>query len=482
MKEIKDLPKVDDVVLPKLGSIRPGVYILALTIFVVLLVVFIIGFLPGVLNGGKFVNFESEIDNVGVYVDDNYISGTPAQKFIKSGTHEVVYKKASQIIASDTIKVSHPVFLTYIFHRYQDVNLDLNQLNEEKINKIINYDIQLIIDQSGILEFNSVTNYIPYFSQYAKDAIAFDLDRNTISENLNLASSFISSKEMLDDAINAYDTIGLDYGNVLNVAKEVFSDNTSEIGLDFVDKTVNATSDTLVVDNNAIITTLKVNPISFVMGNKTYSSYPNINEAGINVEVNDSFYLSKLPISNYLYSLFVVENPKWAKSNKDSLINDNLVDDNYLNGISLSTSYPSLEPITNISYYAAQAFCSWLSDKSGKNVYIPSEKEWNAAAFASTNYINNTYSNSLIALNSYDNQFDLMLGGVWEFTSTPYFPLNRLVDNRDSIINEINNNYNSDIVVKGGSLLNSSIDINSIGAMEKSACFEYMGFRIAYKN
>ena len=481
MKEIKDLPKIDDVVLPKFGSVRPGVYILTLVILVVLLVVFLIGFLPGILNGGKFVNFTSDIDNVGVYVDDTYISGTPAQSFIKSGEREVVYKKASQVIARDTIKVSHPVFLTYIFHRYQDVKLDLNEINDEKIDKIINFDLQLIIDQSPIIEFSSVTNYIPYFSQYAKDAKVFNLSEEKIKEDLNLASSFISSKEMLDDAISAYDYLGLEYGPSVLKAKEVFEEDAQLIGLPFKDISVTTTQSSLKISDNATINTLKVDPIEFVMGDTTYSSYPSINEAGILVNLDSSFYISKVPVTNYLYSLFVVENPTWAKSNKDSLIEKGLVDDNYLEGISLSPNFPSLEPIRNISYYAAQAFCNWLSEKTGEDIYIPSEEEWTLSAFASTNYLENSYSSSLISTKSLDNQFDLMLGGVWEFTSSPYFSLSRIVDERESLINNIKSNFDSDIIVKGGSLLNTSATINSVGAIDKAACFEYMGFRIAYK-
>lgn len=480
MKEIKDLPEIDDVVLPKVGNIRPGVYVLALVVFVILLAIFLIGFLPGILNGGKFVNFTSNIDNVGVYIDDNYISGTPAQEFIESGDHIVVYKKASQIIAKDTIHVSHPVFLTYIFHRYQDVKLDLNELNNEKIEKIIDYDINLIIDQSSILTFNSVVNYIPYFSQYAKDAIAFELENEKIENDLNLASSFISSIEMLNDAKAAYDYLGIEYSQSLIKADTIFNGNGNTIGKEFKDIKVSTTTDTLKVDNNAIINALKVEANSFVMGTSTYNTYPSINEAGITVNLDKEFYLSKSPISNYLYSLFVIENPTWAKSNKEVLINKGLVDKNYLEGISLSTNYPSLEPITNISYYAAEAFASWLTNKTNKNVFIPSEEQWSLACFASTNYLNNSYSKSLIATSSIDNQFDLMLGGVWEFTSTPYMPLSRIVDNRDHLLQLVKEKYNYDIVVKGGSLLNNSVDINTIGAMDKSACFEYMGFRIAY--
>ncbi|MGD1823530.1 MAG: formylglycine-generating enzyme family protein [Pleomorphochaeta sp.] len=480
MKEIKDLPEIDDVVLPKVGNMRPGVYVLALVVFVVLLVIFLIGFLPGILNGGKFVNFNSEIDNVGVYVDGNYISGTPAQEFIESGEHEVVYKKASQIIAKENITVGHPLFLTYIFHRYQNVNLEFNELTTEKINHIINYDINLIIDQSSILTFNAITNYIPYFSQYAKDAVAFELSESEIKEDLNLASSFITSVEMLEDAKAAYDYIGIDADDSLLKAEALFNGDSNNIGKAFKNVEINTTIDTLKISDKAIISTLKVEPTSFVMGDTTYNTYPSINEAGIEINLDSSFYLSKTPISNYLYSLFIVENPTWAKSNIESLLEKGLVDENYLKGISLSTSFPSLEPITNISYYAAEAFCTWLSAETNTNIFIPSEEQWTLACFGSTNYIENTYSNSLIATTSDDNQFDLMLGGVWEYTSTPYIPLSKVVDNRDSLIIQTQENYTTDIVVKGGSLLNNSVDINRVGAMKKSACFEYMGFRIAY--
>ncbi len=481
MKEIKDLPKIDDVALPKVGSLRPGVYILTLAIVVIVLIIFLIGFLPGILKSGKYVNFTSNIDNVGVYVDGEYLSGTPTQSFIESGEHRIIYKKASQIVAKETIKVSHPVFLTTFIRRYQDVNLELNTLESEKIEKIINFDIQLIINQSSILQFSSVTNYIPYFSHYAKDAIAFNLSEERIKKDLNLASSFISSIEMLEDAKEAYRSLNIEYGNSLKLAQKVFEEEGTMIGESFKDVEVKTLPSSLKVGNDAVISMLKIDPVSFVMGDETYSTFPNVNEVGIKANLTDSVYISKTPVSNYLYSLFVVENPTWSKSNKTTLINKGLVDDNYLEGISLSPTYPSLEPIRNISYYAAEAFTSWLSEKTNRDVYIPSEKEWSAASLASTNYINNSYSTSLVSTASYDNQFDLMLGGVWEFTSTPYFPLSRLVENREDLINDINNNYNCDIIVKGGSLLNSSININNVGVMEKSACFEYMGFRIAYK-
>jgi len=37
-------------------------------------------------------------------------------------------------------------------------------------------------------------------------------------------------------------------------------------------------------------------------------------------------------------------------------------------------------PAINVSWYAAQSFCNWLSTKTGKNVHLPTEAQWEKAA------------------------------------------------------------------------------------------------------
>lgn len=484
MKEIKDLPQVDKVELPKLGGIRPGVYILTIIILIAAIIIFIIAFLPGIKNGGRFVTFNTELDNVAVYVDDTFVTGLPGQQFIKSGEHTITYKKGGIVLSEDTLSVDHPVFLTWLIRRKMTVDFNDFNISSEKAKQLRAFDLQMISDQSRITTFTSVVNYIPYAISYAKDAINYDFDSDTIKLDLETMSSFISSIEMIEDIQSAYDLIGLEVGNTFKLASTLFDGTTS----DDVGEFATNPSDTMNIEtkasvlsfDNVSISTVSIPSNEFVMGDREIYSYPKVSEAGVLVNT-DNFYITTSPISQYLYSLFVDENPQWEKSNIDDLVSKGLVDRNYLKGIALSATYPNLNPITNISYNAAEAFTKWLSTKTKKNVMLPSQEYWSSAAITSQEFINDDIAKSVITLNQNSNRPQLMLGGIWEFTSSPFLPYSRLIDSSNVLKNMNDLNLNSDVVVKGGSILNSSTTVNSVGVMERDSCFDYLGFRVIYK-
>lgn len=483
MKEIKDLPEVDKVSLPNIGGIRPGVYILTLLILAAAIIIFLIGFLPGILHGGRFVSFDSEIDGVGLYVDNTYISGLPGQQFVESGEHTITYKKGGIVLSEQILEIDHPVFFTWLVRRNKVIEMNDFDLSSEDTVKLRSFDIQMSYNQSRVTTFTSVVNYIPYALQYAKDAIAYGWDADTVAVDLDTMSGFISSIEMVEDIQNAYDLIGIEEGSNFKTAKTLFDgslmDDVGEFATDVsTASNISTSKSSLNFDGNSIDSIL-IPSNTFIMGDRQIYSYPKVSEAGISVE-NDDFYISTVPVSQYLYSLFVQDNPTWSKSNIESLIESNLVDQNYLKGIALSTQFPSYAPITNISYNAATAFCTWLSSKTDKNVIIPTETMWSSAALASDNYIHNTYSTTLTSMTPESNRPQLMLGGVWEFTSSNFLPYSRLIDESSVEENLKNLDVNCDVVVKGGSILNTSTTINSVGVMERDVCFDYLGFRIAY--
>lgn len=484
MKEIKDLPQVDKVELPKLGGIRPGVYILALIILVAAIIIFVVAFLPGIMKGGRYVTFSSEIDNVAVYVDDTFITGLPGQQFIESGDHTITYKKGGIELSSDTLKVDHPVFLTWVFRRNMDVELNKADLSLSKIKQLRAFDLQMIQDQSRITSFTSVVNYIPYAVGYAKDAIFYGFDKSTIKLDLDTMSSFISSNEMIEDIQNAYDLIGMDNGDIFKVASTLFDgSNNSDVGIAMQTSDESSslkTKSSKLEFDNVSIDSIFVPENQFIMGDKVIYSYPKVAEKGTQVST-DNFFITTEPISQYVYSLFVKENPSWEKSNIDQLVEQQLVDRNYLKSIALSTQFPNMMPITNISYNAAEAFAEWLSKKTGKTVSIPSQEYWSSAAITSNEFINNTYSKSLISLVQNSQVPQLMLGGVWEFTSSSFLPYSRLVDSTNVLNNIENLDLNVDVIVKGGSILNSATNVSNVGVMEKDSCFDYLGFRVIYK-
>ena len=217
---------------------------------------------------------------------------------------------------------------------------------------------------------------------------------------------------------------------------------------------------------------------SFVMGTLTGQNYPAINEAGIKV-TTPSFALSTYEVSQYQWALFLQENPMWEKANLASLVEQGLVDEAYLAGLSPSTIFVTNKPIHTISYFAAQAFCEWLSSKTGKTVFLPSESMWTIAAYSHSNL---KFDASLSPIPSPLKEPVSLLGGVWELTQTPYIPLARITDYQKALALHESFGLTTQPIVKGGSYLNDArtISSNTVGVVDPDVCGDLIGFRVAW--
>ncbi|MDR0322482.1 MAG: SUMF1/EgtB/PvdO family nonheme iron enzyme [Treponema sp.] len=115
-------------------------------------------------------------------------------------------------------------------------------------------------------------------------------------------------------------------------------------------------------------------------------------------ETINSFLISETPVSRQLFQIFLNENPQWREQQTDYYPDEISVypSETYGNGI-----------ITGVTWYAAQAFCSWLSGRlpaslSAMEVRLPTEDEWLSAAQTITG----------------------MRNPGWEWCADPYAPLN----------------------------------------------------------
>ncbi|HIS13360.1 MAG TPA: hypothetical protein IAA76_02085, partial [Candidatus Ornithospirochaeta stercorigallinarum] len=72
MRKKRELPEVEPVELKPIFGIRPGIVILSSIVLFILIVFFLLFMLPGIVKGGKYVSFESELTDVGIYLDDQY--------------------------------------------------------------------------------------------------------------------------------------------------------------------------------------------------------------------------------------------------------------------------------------------------------------------------------------------------------------------------------------------------------------------------
>ena len=456
MRKKRELPEVEPVKLKPIFGLRPGIVILSSIIAVFLLIFFLLFMLPGIVNGGKYVSFTSDLTGIGVYMDGSYLGSTEGSRyFIQSGEHSVSYVKNSVEIGNDTIDISHPIFFTLLFHRSEDINVEY-QKSDELVASVNERFLSDVSSWSKVTTFVPPTTLPPLFSSYAKDMIALN---ETINSALwDKAVAHISSKEMYLDYLEACSMLSI----------------TSELDATIFTTDENASYNYL-HDVSAPSSSgdgfISYEAATFEMGSYLGDRYPLINEKRIEVSTPD-FSISSRPVSEYDYALFISENPEWALSNKENLIAEGLVDENYLSGVSLSIGYVSLRPIRNISYYAAQAYIDWLSKRDGVSYRLPSEAEWSYAAYSVQD---KSYATSINWADADSSRPQMMMGGVWEFTSSEYVPLSRILG-YDCYSLE-----NDDIIIKGGSYLNPPEEINAdtVGLISKSTCSDYVGFRIA---
>lgn len=464
----KELPEVEPVKIKPLFGLKPGVWLTIAYALAIILIIFFLGILPGIKDGFKRVTFRSDIGNCAVYVDGKYKGGTPFTTKIPSGLHDVSYQVNGVEIDNFKLSIGHPFFFTWLFPRHEDV-YSYAQINVEAFNALSKELLEDAVAYSAVLDYDDTHRYAPIFTTYAKALASSQFKSDTSA--LFAALSFVTTQEMYDDASNALSILGLK-------ASIPFSslDGKASVGVqDELPIQGKAVAERLKTDL-VVIDGFRISQSTFSNGRSVTASYPEVNEAGNTVTV-PSFCISAICVTENMYANFVAQNPQWALSNKDNLIAQGLVDEYYLDGVTLSLSVSSSRPVRNVSYYAAKAFCKWLSELSGKEIFLPTEDQWIAAALCDTD---GGYQKSLMPTieSSYPSA---MLGSVWEMTSTPYIPMARIQDNNATEAFE-RFSVDCDVVIKGGSYVNSpsEIDVYSVGVAYPSLCNDFMGFRIAW--
>ena len=471
-KNKKELPKVDPVKIKPLFGMKPGLWLSIAYLLAILLLFFVIGILPDLIDGHKRVTFTSAAYNAAVYVDDVYEGGTPFTRKIASGTHTVSYRVNGYEIDSFTIKVGRPVLFNWLFPRKQSV-ASTATLTEEAFKALSAELLEDANAYSAILRYDDVHRYNPIFTTYAKSIETSKFARQTSA--LEAALLFVTTDEMYEDANNAINLLGL---NAVIPYATLNPDRT--VGTANEETQVLKASSTSLKTDYFTLEGFMIPEAEFSNGKTVSDTYPEVLEAGRTVHT-DSFNIGAYCVTEYQYAQFVAQNPQWSIDNKENLIAQGLVDDYYLDGVSTSLTVVTNKPVRNISWNAARAFCTWLSEVSGKNVYLPSEDQWIAASLTD---VEGGFQRSLMP-SAAETSPAAMIGSVWEMTGTRFIPAARIIG--DSVVSSAiavldEFNIDTDMVVKGGSYVSdmSAIDRYSVGATYRSLCSDFMGFRIAW--
>ena len=473
MRKREELPEVEPVKLRPVHGIRPGVLILAALIAAVLLLFFIVCMLPGIVSGEGYAVFSLNTADTAIYMDGKYIGSSEGSVYrLPAGRHEFSFSVSGADAGSAEAEIPHRIFFTLFSHRLNIIEYEVEWTSEieDAVTSSFASDTAL---WSAVISYEEPYVFPPLFSHFARNAAALSFD--DVSDVWLYAAMHITSDDMYRDYFLGMETLeksGVKYSSetlenintILAAAYDgaAYSAKRADIGSRGVKPVY---SDGFFSYGEQTLT----------MGSTDEIDFPASNEHYVTVTV-PSFSIGARPVSEYEYALFVSENPYWSKDNRDELIADGMADENYLEGIALSTSVISSRPVRNISISAAEAYCEWLSEKTGRKFSLPSEAEWYAAALSAEG---KPYVSSLISYDPDPSSPSAMMGQLWEFTSTPYIPLMRLAGYDEAI--ELSSLYPYDgHVVKGGSFINTpeSVTAESVGVMDRAACSPYAGFRV----
>ncbi|MCC6837705.1 MAG: formylglycine-generating enzyme family protein [Bacteroidia bacterium] len=199
------------------------------------------------------------------------------------------------------------------------------------------------------------------------------------------------------------------------------------------------------------------------------------------VEVK-SFYLDIYPVTNQDFLEFVKKNPKWSKSKISRLYSEKSYLNHWASDFGLGKDSLKIynSPVTNISWFAANAYCKWK----GKRLPTTTEWEYAASADIADRKTNDNRDILEIILNWYDkpnpaitpnvgttfkNKFGVydMHGLIWEWV----YDFNSYVTGGDS---RSNSQTDRDLFCGAGAA-------NAAGNKKDYAAFMRYGFRGSLK-
>ena len=466
-KKVK-LSDVEPVVLPYWHGIRPAYYILSLFFLFLLFVFFLLCILPGILSNKAYISVDSTLPVFAVYEDGIYLSngyGTVIETNAGEHTYEFYYEGIK--IGEEIVTVPKHYFFTLFHHSVLLLKPEFTYTDEtrKKAEEVFLSDVVLY---SAVTDYSSNMRYPNAFETYALTASLMGVD--DIREVWLYAMLYITSSTMYEDYSSA--------DKILSSSSIQYTSSDEEKVKSYLE--VLYTSGESKVKKSDESTEIKVEKDgSFyryecgkvTLGSDTLTSYPSSNTLPVTLDYS-TFYISGTLVTENEYALFVEENKKWSKDNISALIEEGLVDSNYLQDINLSLRRS--RPIRYISYYAAQAYCEWKSNKDGVEYSLPTLKEWTVAALSAED---KAYVTSLSYTERDSSTPTALMGQLWDITSTPYIPLMRLVD-EDTIQNLSLLYHYCDIIVMGGSYVNEGISIDTVGVVDKSSSSPFNGFRL----
>jgi formylglycine-generating enzyme required for sulfatase activity len=482
----------DQVTLKPILGMRPGVYLAIAGGAVILIALFFLLLYPGIAHPGAMIVFTSDPAGAALRVDDVYIGASPCRVFVPKGEHAV----SVVLPGFDTERISctipSRVFASALFPRRFNLNISLSAAEPAKV-------LQAAVLEYAAWSFGgepTATWQIPLcLSEGVYRAGGDAADANGI---LAAAARFAVTRAALRDLVRAQ-TLALNNGNVPSPLTLAHSFTQAAAFLANNPGSAAWLADTLPHQNSAALLISSAwyqNQLAafadVTAGEVLADSGPVPELPASQIRVGGLLFTGlgggilaqgepfphTMPIDAFLictaevpvpaYADFLDAVPQWRTDQTETLEQQSLATNEYLADFGTVTvvgGNPINASVRSVSWFAAQAFCRWLSGKlpdsfSDWEVRLPTEAEWEYAAKSSLK------SDGRNVIFAPDN--------TWEWCVDPYSPLPFL-----SAPYETAGVGSPEYSLRGGSWMNAAAKISyeTRASLPPQACSSFVSFR-----
>jgi hypothetical protein len=486
----------DQVELKPILGIRPGVYIAIVCLVVILLGLFLLLFYPGITRPGAMVVFSSEPVGAALRVDGVYLGTSPCKVFVPQGKH--IIETVLPGFESQGIEYTIPgrLFASMLFPRRFPLEVRLTTAEPMAVLSTAVYDyaawtfggeptatwqIPLSLSEGVYRIGNAAASseadgIIAVAARYAVTGAALrDLLRakflassgGITASPLGLAQSVSDIVAFLDNnpgsAAWLADILPSDSAAILVNSPWYQNQLASFAHITAGESLVPMPGEMSNQANDLPTGQIRVGGLLFtgIGGGKLVQGEPFPFQVPV-----ESFLICTTEIPIPAYADFLDANPQWHPERRDSLQNQGLVSSEYL------ADYDGVTPMGNrvftgismVSWFAANAFCEWLTEKlpssyAGWEIRLPTEAEWEFAAKSTQRWGRNIF---------------IVNGGAWEWCSNPYSPLPFFAAPQEAVKAIGSPEY----PVRGGSWLNSGlVSLETRASLPPASCSSFVSFR-----
>jgi hypothetical protein len=499
-----DRPKDDRVRLPIILGIKPGKYLAALYLFILLVLLFFVLVFPGMAVRGSLVTFTSEPAGAAVRVDDVYFDAAPCTIFVAEGRR--VFDFALPGFNGFRIEkdVGAGGFASLLFPRRTAVHAELY---EKEPLAALTLGAVNAAEWSFTGENAEMYQTPPALSEGVYRSAP--VDRRGAGEIIRAAARFTSTRAFLKDLLRA----------------KFLADNRGNSPSMFNAAVTMAETAAFTADNPAFACALtdilgeEAKPLlesewyrKNVIDNIFPPQNPETEQQGLNqsrphdpvfggnltvsgvrfVEIRggvfkgstdfnyetplESYFIAANEVSAEEWAAFLAENPEWREENTADLTEKRLVNLQYMAKPD-DKAYPA-PTVSGVSWYAADAYCRWLTSKlprefSDWEARLPSEIEWEYAAKGTAKGLDGGRITRMTRGNKDDSQPGAL--GLWEWCGDPFVPVYFLSASSESIA-AVSSPKRS---VRGGSWINpaNTVTTETRAGLVPWSCSPFVSFR-----